>query len=122
MSETEEKEASPWDCCSFPCGDSCCQHGVDVFEHERNLLIAAGKASTADFLKPKTDKTGTTVYRTKTGPRGCVFLLDERGCSLHISGHKPSVCREWPRTFQEAKHAAGKDYLPCFSHRYGQIE
>lgn len=120
MNESEEKEAPEWDCCSFPCGDSCCQHGVDVFAHERDLLISTGKASAADFLRPKTDKSGTIVYRTRIGPRGCVFLLDERGCRLHISGHKPLVCREWPRTFQEAKRAAGKDYLPCFPHRYNQ--
>ncbi|MEN6467852.1 MAG: YkgJ family cysteine cluster protein [Smithella sp.] len=118
--ESEEKKETPWDCFSFPCGDSCCQHGADVFAHERDSLIAAGKATAADFLQPKTDKTGTTMYRTRVGARGCVFLLDERGCRLHIAGHKPSVCREWPRTFQEAKRAASDNYLPCFPHRYTQ--
>jgi hypothetical protein len=29
--ESEEKKVPQWDCFSFPCGDSCCQHGVDVF-------------------------------------------------------------------------------------------
>ncbi len=107
-----------WDCFSFPCKDSCCQHGADVFEHERDILIAAGIATAADFLLPETDETGITMYRTRKGPRGCVFLLDERGCRLHSSGHKPSVCSAWPRTFQEAKGAADDDYLPCFSLRY----
>lgn len=116
--EPEENKMSQWDCFSFPCGDSCCQHGVDVLAHERDLLISVGKATAADFLGPKTDKTGTPVYRTRKGSRGCVFLLDERGCRLHISGHKPLVCRVWPRTLQEAKRAASKDYLPCFSLRY----
>jgi Fe-S-cluster containining protein len=120
MSESKEKEVLEWDCVSFPCGDSCCQHGVDVFAHERDALISLGKATAADFLRPKTDKTGTKMYRTKIGSRGCVFLQDDRGCSLHISGHKPSVCCEWPRTFQEAKRAAGENYLPCFPHRYSQ--
>ena len=120
MSESENNEVPQWDCFAFTCEDACCQYGVDVFEEERNRLISAGKATAADFLRPKTDKAGTRLYRTKTGPRGCVFLLDERGCRLHASGHKPSVCRLWPRTFQEAKRAAGNDYLPCFSHRYLQ--
>lgn len=118
--ESEEKEALQWDCFSFPCGDSCCQHGVDVFAHERDLLISAGKATAADFWRPKTDKTGTIMYRTRKGPRGCVFLQEERGCRLHISGHKPLVCRVWPRTFQEAKRAAGKNYLPCFPLHFKQ--
>ena len=116
--ESKKKEMSQWDCFSFPCGDSCCQYGVDVFADERDRLIRAGKATADDFLGPKIDKDGTALYRTRTGRRGCVFLLDERGCSLHISGHKPRVCCEWPRNYQEAKRAAGKDYLPCFLHRY----
>jgi len=116
--KSEEKKETPWDCFSFSCGDSCCQHGVDVYAHERDLLILAGKATASDFLQPQTDKMGTTMYRTRVGMRGCVFLLDERGCRLHVSGHKPSVCSEWPRTFQEAKRAASEDYLPCFPLRY----
>ncbi|MEE9914109.1 MAG: YkgJ family cysteine cluster protein [Deltaproteobacteria bacterium] len=116
--ELKKREASEWDCFSFPCQDSCCQYGADVFAHERDHLILVGKATAADFLTPETDKTGITTYRTQTGPRGCVFLLEERGCSLHVSGHKPQVCREWPRTFREAKSAANNDYLPCFPHRY----
>lgn len=116
--KSEEKNDPQWDCCSFPCGDSCCQHGVDVFEHERDLLIHAGKATASDFLQPTIDETGAILYRTRIGARGCVFLLDERGCRLHISGYKPSVCSEWPRTFQEAKRAAGENYLPCFPLRY----
>jgi Fe-S-cluster containining protein len=118
--ESEEKKVPQWDCFSFPCGDSCCQHGVDVLAHERDLLISVSKATASDFLGPKTDKTGAIVYRTRKGPRGCVFLLDERGCRLQISGHKPSVCRVWPHTFQEAKRAASKGYLPCFSLRYNR--
>jgi hypothetical protein len=116
--ECEEKNAEMWDCFSFPCSDSCCQHGVDVLARERDLLISDGKATASDFLSPETDKTGATTYRTRKGPRGCVFLMDERGCKLHSSGHKPSVCCAWPRTFHEAKSAANDDYLPCFHLRY----
>jgi Fe-S-cluster containining protein len=116
----EEKKISDWDCFSFPCGDSCCQHGADVFAHERDHLISSGLASASDFSGPQTDEMGDVLYRTKTGTRGCVFLQDDRGCRLHMSGHKPSVCREWPRNFKEAKQAAGKNYLPCFSVRYAR--
>jgi len=118
--ESEKIKMLQWDCFSFPCGDSCCQHGADVFAHERDYLISLGMASASDFSGPQTDETGDVLYRTKTGSRGCVFLLDQRGCRLHLSGHKPSVCREWPRNFQEARQAADKDYLPCFSLRYAQ--
>ncbi len=118
--ESEEKKESQWDCFSFPCADSCCQHGADVFTHERDLLISVGKATAADFLGPETDKTGTLLYRTRKGERGCVFLQDERGCRLHMSGHKPVVCCEWPRTYQEAKRAAGEGYLPCFPLQYNR--
>ena len=116
--EAEEKELTQWDCVSFPCGDSCCQHGVDVFAHERDLLISVGTAIASDFSEPNTDETGTIMYRTQTGPRGCVFLMDGRGCRLHISGHKPLTCHVWPRDFEEAMCAAGEGYLPCFPHRY----
>ena len=118
--EAEEKELTQWDCVSFPCEDSCCQHGVDVFAHERDLLISVGKAIASDFSEPNTDETGTIMYRTQIGPRGCVFLMNERGCRLHISGHKPLVCHVWPRTFQEAMCAASEGYLPCFSLRYNK--
>jgi Fe-S-cluster containining protein len=118
--ELEEKNETQWDCFSFPCADSCCQHGADVFEKERDLLISAGIATASHFSGPKKDKTGTVLYRTQIGTRGCVFLMDDRGCRLHVSGHKPSVCCEWPRTFREAKRAAGEDYLPCFPLRYSQ--
>ena len=118
--ESEAKKMDEWDCFSFPCGDSCCQHGADVFAHERDLLISAGKASASDFSGPTTDKTGDILYRTRTGPRGCVFLMDERGCRLHVSGVKPSVCSVWPRNYREAKRAANENYLPCFSLRYNQ--
>jgi Fe-S-cluster containining protein len=118
--EAEEKELTQWDCVSFPCGDSCCQHGVDIFAHERDFLISVGTAIASDFSEPNTDESGTIMYRTKKGPRGCVFLMDERGCRLQISGHKPLICRVWPRTFQEAMHAASEGYLPCFLLRYNR--
>jgi len=116
----KEKESAQWDCVSFPCGDSCCQHGVDVFAHERDLLISAGTALESDFSGPNTDEDGAVMYRTQIGPRGCVFLMDGRGCRLHISGHKPLTCHVWPRTFQEAQCAAGEGYLPCFPLRYNK--
>lgn len=118
--KSSEKKEPEWDCFSFPCGDSCCQHGADVFAHERDLLISEGVATASDFLGPTTDETGETMYRTRIGTRGCVFLLEDRGCGLHIAGFKPSVCHEWPRTFQEAKRAASNNYLPCFPHRYNR--
>jgi len=118
--EAEEKDLNQWDCVSFPCGDSCCQHGVDVFAHERDLLISVGIAIASDFSEPYTDDTGTILYRTQIGPRGCVFLLDGRGCRLQSSGHKPLTCHVWPRTFQEALDAAIDGCLPCFSLRYNR--
>ena len=120
MNESEENKLSHWDCFSFPCSDSCCQYGADVYPHERDALISAGIARASDFTKPKIDETGTKLYRTRTrkGERGCVFLMQDRGCRLHVTGYKPSVCCEWPRNFDEAKCAAGDGYLPCFSVRY----
>lgn len=118
--KSDESPKEPWDCCSFPCGDSCCQHGADVFEKERDWLIQTGQAEATDFSGPRTDQDGDVMYRTKTGPRGCVFLQETRGCRLHASGHKPSVCREWPRNYQEACQAARSHYLPCFSQRYNK--
>ena len=116
--ESEKNYCEPWDCFSFPCADSCCQYGVDVYPDERDMLIAEGMATASDFSGPAADEDGLPMYRTKQGSRGCIFLHNERGCKLHVSGHKPSVCRVWPRTFQEAKSAAGKGYLPCFALQY----
>jgi Fe-S-cluster containining protein len=116
----KEQEILQWDCASFPCADDCCQNGVDVLAHERDSLIYAGMALPSDFIGPNADEDGVIVYRTQKGGRGCVFLLNVRGCKLHLYGHKPLVCREWPRTFLEAKQAAHDGDLPCFSLRYNK--
>jgi hypothetical protein len=116
----KEEKPDQWDCFSFPCKDSCCQHGVDVFPSERDALIAAGVAKPSDFTKPKMDAEGTILYRTRKTARGCVFLMKDRGCRLHALGHKPSVCSQWPRNFEEAKRAAGDGYLPCFAARFSR--
>jgi hypothetical protein len=120
MNNTEEKKPDQWDCFSFPCGDSCCQHGADVFPRERDALISAGIARASDFTRPKIDEEGTKLYRTRKTSRGCVFLMEDRGCRLHVTGYKPSVCSEWPRNYEEARCAAGEGYLPCFSVRFSE--
>lgn len=119
-SKDDDNKQDSWDCRFFPCGDSCCQHGVDVFSQERDLLIVAGLALASDFSGPETDEDGTSLYRTKKDKRGCVFLQTPRGCRLHSTGYKPSVCRAWPRTLDEARQAARQKYLPCFATRWGK--
>jgi len=116
--ESESTMGETWDCAAFHCGDECCRHGVDVLPQEKDALISAGMATEAFFSGPRTDEDGKTVYRTQKGPRGCIFLGEQRGCRLHFSGYKPSICRAWPRSLQEASRAADEGDLPCFSFRY----
>jgi Fe-S-cluster containining protein len=100
------------DCQTFPCSEECCSAGVDVFPDERERLLDAKLASSADFTGPEDDD-GELLYRTALGARGCVFLRDDRGCRLHATGHKPSVCSEVPRDAEEVRELVGYEMLPC---------
>jgi len=100
-------------CLTIHCKDECCRHGVDVVPEERASLISNNLANPADFTGPRTDEEGDVLYRTQLGPRGCVFLLSARGCRLHSSGQKPSVCKEFPRDAEEIQEAYEAGDLPC---------
>jgi hypothetical protein len=75
-------------------------------------MIDAGVARESDFTGPELDE-GDLLYRTALGPRGCVFLLPDRGCRLHGIGYKPEVCIEVPRDREEVEELAGYGMLPC---------
>jgi Fe-S-cluster containining protein len=100
------------DCQRFPCREECCSAGVDVFPQERERLLGEGLASATDFTGPEDDE-GDLLYRTALGARGCVFLREDRGCRLHATGHKPSVCSEVPRDAEEVRELLGYAMLPC---------
>jgi hypothetical protein len=100
------------DCSTFPCREECCSVGVDVWPPERERLIDAGLALESDFTGPELDE-GDLLYRTAIGARGCVFLLPTRGCRLHVTGLKPSVCSEVPRDPEEVAELAGYGMMPC---------
>ena len=104
------------------CGDSCCQHGVDVSVVERDRILAH-----ADELEPlvgsprerwftptivrDADFPGGASTRTTVVDGGCVFLQrDARGCVLHAlalrrgedyHAVKPMVSTLFPVTFGE---------------------
>jgi Fe-S-cluster containining protein len=94
------------------CADQCCKYGVDVEIEEYHALIEHGLATPQDFTGPEEDE-GCLLYRTALGPRGCIFLLPERGCRLHNTGFKPVVCKIFPRDAEEALEAYEDGYLPC---------
>jgi Fe-S-cluster containining protein len=99
-------------CLSYHCTDQCCTYGADVEIGEYHRLIASHLAQPGEFTGPEEDE-GVWLYRTALGPRGCVFLKPERGCRLHDTNFKPSVCRIFPRDFAEAREAFEDGYLPC---------
>ena len=101
------------DCTTFPCHEECCSAGCDVWPHERSALLGAGLAEAKDFTEPYLDDEGDWLYRTMVGRRGCTFLGDERGCRLHHSGLKPSVCVLAPRDAAEADELEEESMLPC---------
>jgi hypothetical protein len=107
-------------CMTIHCEDECCRHGVDVLPEERAALIANNLASPNDFTGPQEDEVGDLLYRTQRGPRGCVFLLPTRGCRLHSSGQKPSVCKDFPRDAEEILEAYQAGDLPCLDYGGGQ--
>jgi hypothetical protein len=102
-------------CETFDCNDDCCQYGVDVEVEERDLLIANGLAKPGDFTGPE-EEDGFLMYRTELGPRGCIFLLPERGCRLHHTGYKPLVCKIFPRDEAELREAFEDGSMPCYGH------
>jgi hypothetical protein len=75
-------------------------------------MLDDGIASEADFTGPEDDGEDL-LYRTALGQRGCVFLQPQRGCRLHDSGYKPSVCGEVPRDAEEVAELLGYEMLPC---------
>lgn len=115
--KSEETRHPEFDCISFGCKDECCQYGADVLQKERDLLITGGMAQPDDFMEPTKDEDGNVVCRTRKGPRGCIFLLEKRGCKLHANGRKPTVCLKFPKTSAEATKAYTEGYLPCFHYR-----
>jgi Fe-S-cluster containining protein len=101
------------DCMRIDCGDACCRYGADVFPSEYEQIIASNVASARQFTKPYTSE-GDLLYRTRVRNGGCIFLMRQRGCRLHASGHKPLTCRTFPRDMAEAEEAFSDGYLPCF--------
>ena len=111
------------DCLTYPCQQDCCSVGCDVWPRERTALLARGLGSEADFVGPYTDDEGDELFRTAVGVRGCVFLRDDRGCRLHDTGLKPSVCILAPRDPDEVDEMEEEGLLPCReAWRYGPAE
>jgi Fe-S-cluster containining protein len=109
----EEQGFSISPCLTFRCADNCCKYGADVEIEEYHNLIANRLATPGDFTGPEEDENGFLLYRTALGPRGCIFLLPERGCRLHNTAFKPDVCKVFPRDDAEALEAYEDGYLPC---------
>jgi len=101
------------DCRTFPCHDECCFFGADVWPQERARIVRDGLGTEDEFTGPYDDTEGDTLYRTAVGTRGCVFLLPTRGCRLHVSGHKPEACIEFPVDAADADEMVAEDKLPC---------
>lgn len=111
---TQHWQPISFDCTTFECKDACCRHGADVFPHERDQLVQAGLARPEDFVGPELDDAGDWLFRTRTNSRGCVFLLETRGCRLHPTGKKPAVCIIFPRDVAEVHEAYQDGDLPCY--------
>jgi Fe-S-cluster containining protein len=110
ISRNHKPKLSP--CLTFACADECCTYGADVEIEEYQKLIENNLAAPGEFTGPEEDE-GVMLYRTALGPRGCTFLLPERGCRLHNTPFKPRVCLVFPRDTAEAKEAYEDGYLPC---------
>jgi hypothetical protein len=117
-SRNHKPKLSP--CLSFACADECCMYGADVEIKEYNQLIEHHLAVPEEFTGPEEDQ-GVMLYRTALGPRGCIFLLPERGCRLHNTQFKPSVCLVFPRDTEEAQEAFEDGYLPCVEEELSAI-
>jgi len=111
--ESKHPKLEPSPCTTFQCADKCCRYGVDVLVEEYDKLIATHLAKPSDFTGPEADEDGVMLYRTALGRRGCIFLLPKRGCRLHNTEYKPSVCLVFPRDKAEALEAYHDGYLPC---------
>jgi len=66
------------DCVSFPV-EILVANTVSMYSRTRGIFDFCRTAIASDFSGPNTDETGTIMYRTQKGPRGCVFLMDGRG-------------------------------------------
>ena len=86
-----------------------------MFADERQRMLDNAVATPENFTGPEDDE-GDLLYRTALGPRGCVFLHPNRGCRLHGTGYKPSVCSEVPRDAEEIAELVGYEMLPCHEH------
>ncbi|HEY4186977.1 MAG TPA: hypothetical protein VGP07_18010 [Polyangia bacterium] len=113
MSQVAKLQILTPDCETFPCAEQCCSAGCDVWPHERTALLASSFAKPTDFDDGYEDEEGDWLYRTALGPRGCTFLDERRGCRLHTTGLKPSVCIAVPRNIPEADEMAADGMLPC---------
>jgi len=118
ISRNDKPKLSP--CLTFPCSDECCTYGADVEIEEYQQLIDHHLAVPEEFTGPEEDD-GVMLYRTALGPRGCIFLLPERGCRLHNTPFKPGVCIVFPRDTEEAKEAFEDGYLPCVEEELAEI-
>jgi hypothetical protein len=118
ISRNHKPKLSP--CLTFACADDCCTYGADVEIREQRLLIENNLAVPEEFTGPEEDG-GVMLYRTALGPRGCIFLLPDRGCRLHNTPFKPSVCLVFPRDTEEAKEAFEDGYLPCVAEELAAI-
>ncbi|MBN1376189.1 MAG: YkgJ family cysteine cluster protein [Dehalococcoidia bacterium] len=101
------------DCMNTNCGDVCCRYGADVLPEEYERIISLKIASPGEFSRPYMSD-GEMLYRTRVRKGGCVFLMPQRGCRLHATGHKPITCRNFPIDMDEAREAYEDGYLPCF--------
>ena len=113
MSQAVKLQILMPDCETFPCREQCCSEGCDVWPHEREALLQHGIAQVSDFDEGYEDDEGDWLFRTALGPRGCVFLSEQRGCRLHTTGLKPAVCIAVPRSIPEADEMAAEGMLPC---------
>jgi hypothetical protein len=113
--ESEDHSTSSPDCLKFNCRDKCCMYGADVLPEEYAILISNHLADPGEFTGPEADEDGVMLYRTVEGKRGCIFLSATRGCRLHDTPYKPSVCQLFPRDQAEAQEAYEDGYLPCIS-------
>jgi len=118
ISRNHKPKLSP--CLTFACADDCCTYGADVEIEEHQKLIEHHLAVPEEFTGPEEDG-GVMLYRTALGPRGCIFLLPERGCRLHNTPFKPSVCLVFPRDTEEALEAFEDGYLPCVEQELAAI-
>ncbi|NLF40889.1 YkgJ family cysteine cluster protein [bacterium] len=111
-----------FDCLGFDCRDACCRYGADVYPAEMKRLIDAGLARPSDFTGPDVDEEDEVMYRTRATRKGCVFLGPGRGCRLHATKLKPSVCSTFPLDEEEALEMHEEGAFPCYHLRFSPAQ